>query len=121
MSDAMALGKLVIATGYSGNMDYMDAETALLARYSVEPIRLPESRTRLDFDPSSTAPRWAYVDEADLAKLMLRARWFWEALAPMREAAKRRMADYTAARVGDLMMRRLQAIGANVKSPTAVG
>ena len=120
MSDAMALGNLVMATGYSGNMDYMDAESALLARYSVETIRLPESRERLGFDPSSAAPQWAYVDEGDLGKLMLRARWFWDELAPMREEAKRRVAQYTPARIGDLMMRRLHAIGASLKSPTAV-
>jgi glycosyltransferase involved in cell wall biosynthesis len=119
MSDAMALGNLVIATGYSGNMDYMDAENALLARYDLETIRLPKSRTRLGFDPSSTAPQWAYVDEGDLGQLMLRARWFWDELAPMREQAKRRMAQYTPARVGDMMMRRLDVIGASLKSPTA--
>ena len=38
----------------------------------------------------------------------------------MREEAKRHMAKYTPARVGDLMMRRLDAIGASVKSPTGV-
>ncbi len=112
MSDAMALGNLVIATGYSGNMDYMDAESALLARYSVETIRLPESRKRLGFEPSSTAPQWAYVDEGELGKLMLRARWFWDDLAPMREKAKSRMAQYTPERIGNMMMRRLTAIGA---------
>jgi glycosyltransferase involved in cell wall biosynthesis len=119
MSDAMALGNLVIATGYSGNMDYMDARNALLARYSVESIRLPESRARLDFDSSSTVPQWAYVDEDDLGRLMLRARWFWQELKPMREEAKRRMAEYTPARIGDLMMCRLQAIGASLKLPMA--
>ncbi len=119
MSDAMALGNLVIATGYSGNMDYMDTESALLARHSVETIRLPESRERLVFDPSATAPQWTYVDEDDLSKLMLRARWFWDELAPMREEAKRRMAQYTSARIGDMMMRRLQAIGTSLKLPMA--
>ncbi len=119
MSDAMALGKLVIATGYSGNMDYMDAESALLARHSVEPIRQPASKARLDFDPSSTAPQWAYVDEADLGKLMVRARWFWDELKPMRDEARRRMVDYTPARVGDIMMRRLDAIAASLNLSTA--
>jgi glycosyltransferase involved in cell wall biosynthesis len=119
MSDAMALGNLVIATGYSGNMDYMDAESALLVRYNLETIRLSKSRVRLGFDPSSTAPQWAYVDEGDLGKLMLRARWFWDELAPMREQAKRRMAKYIPARIGDMMMRRLDVIGASLKSPTA--
>jgi glycosyltransferase involved in cell wall biosynthesis len=120
MSDAMALGNLVIATGYSGNMDSMDAESALLARYSLETIRLRESRERLGFDPSSAAPQWAYVDEGELGKLMLRARWFWDELAPMREGAKRRMAEYTPARVGDMMMCRLHAIGASLTPPATV-
>lgn len=119
MSDAMARGNLVIATGYSGNMDYMDAESALLARYSVDMIRLPESRERLGFDALSTAPQWAYVDEADLSDLMLRARWSWDELAPMRAQARRRMAEYTPARVGEMMMRRLREIGAGLKAPTA--
>jgi glycosyltransferase involved in cell wall biosynthesis len=35
MAEAMALGKPVVATGYSGNMDFMDAESALLVDYSV--------------------------------------------------------------------------------------
>lgn len=117
MSDAMALGNLVIATGYSGNMDYMDADSALLARYTVEPIRLPKSRARLDFDPSSTAPQWAYVDEGHLGELMMRARWFWQELAPMRECAKRRMAQYAPERIGDLMMQRLHAIGERLNLP----
>jgi glycosyltransferase involved in cell wall biosynthesis len=119
MSDAMAQGNLVLATGYSGNMDYMDAESALLARYSLETIRLPESRKRLSFDPTSTEPQWAYVDEDDLSKLMVRARWHWDDLAPTREQAKRRMAEYTHARIGEMMMRRLDAIGASLKPPMA--
>ncbi len=84
-------------------------------------IRLPKSRERLGFDPSSTAPQWAYVDEDDLGKLMLRARWFWHELAPKREKAKRRMAEYTAARIGDVMMRRLDAIGVSLTSAAASG
>jgi glycosyltransferase involved in cell wall biosynthesis len=118
MSDAMARGNLVIATGYSGNMDYMDADSALLARYSVETIRLPEARTRLGFDPSSVEPQWAYVDEGDLRNLMSRARWGYDELAPMREQAKRRVAEFSPARVGAMMMRRLDAIGAGRKPRT---
>ncbi len=51
---------------------------------------------------------------------MLRARWFWDELAPMREGAKRRVAEYTFARIGDMMMRRLREIGASLKSPAPV-
>jgi glycosyltransferase involved in cell wall biosynthesis len=117
MSDAMARGNLVLATGYSGNMDFMDDRSALLARYGLETIRLPLSRYRLGFDPAATEPQWAYVDESDLGKLMMRARWYWDDLAPLREEGRRRMADYSAAHVGDVMMRRLDAIAAGLKSP----
>jgi hypothetical protein len=48
---------------------------------------------------------------------MMRARWYWDDLAPLREEGRRRMADYSAARVGDLMMGRLDAIAAGLKSP----
>lgn len=39
MSEAMALGKPVIATAYSGNMDFCSEETAFLVPYSMIPVR----------------------------------------------------------------------------------
>ncbi len=38
MAEAMFLGKPVIATGYSGNMDFMSAETALLVPFELVPV-----------------------------------------------------------------------------------
>ncbi len=35
MAEAMALGKPVIATGYSGNLDFMSSENSLLVPYSM--------------------------------------------------------------------------------------
>jgi len=40
MSEAMALGKPVVATAYSGNMDFMDEKTAFLVKYELG--RVPE-------------------------------------------------------------------------------
>ncbi len=39
MAEAMALGKPVVATGYSGNLEYMDAESAFLVDYELVPIK----------------------------------------------------------------------------------
>ena len=38
MAEAMYLGKPVIATGYSGNLDFMTAENSLLVDYELVPI-----------------------------------------------------------------------------------
>jgi glycosyltransferase involved in cell wall biosynthesis len=38
MAEAMYLGKPVIATGYSGNLDFMDAENSLLVEHELVPI-----------------------------------------------------------------------------------
>jgi glycosyltransferase involved in cell wall biosynthesis len=42
MAEAMFLGKPVIATGYSGNMDFMDEQTALIVKYKLKPVRRDE-------------------------------------------------------------------------------
>ena len=39
MAEAMAYGKPVIATNYSGNTDFMDKDTALLVDYSLVPVK----------------------------------------------------------------------------------
>lgn len=35
IAEAMLLGKPVIATAYSGNLDFMDADTSLLVKYNL--------------------------------------------------------------------------------------
>ena len=36
--EAMFLGRIAMATGWSGNMDYMDPESALLVNYELKPV-----------------------------------------------------------------------------------
>lgn len=38
MSEAMVLGKPVVATGYSGNLDFMTSQNSLLVRYRLVPV-----------------------------------------------------------------------------------
>ena len=60
MAEAMALGKPVIATGYSGNLDFMDPDTALLVPYD-------EVAVGLGAAPYSATAVWAEPDQGAAA------------------------------------------------------
>ena len=59
LAEAMYLGKPVIATSYSGNMDFMDADTAFLVNYNLVPVGAGEY-------PYGEGQVWAdaHVDQA---------------------------------------------------------
>jgi glycosyltransferase involved in cell wall biosynthesis len=68
MVQAMYLGKPVIATGYSGNLDFMSAENSLLLDYTM---------TELDVDEGAyeRGSHWAEPDVAQASRYM---RWLYE-------------------------------------------
>ena len=69
LSEAMACGRPVIATGYSGNMDFMDESNSLPVPYAMAPVseemcaRIPLFRRDM---------RWAEIDEESLIAAMRR-------------------------------------------------
>ncbi len=65
MAEAMALGKPVIATGYSGNLDFMDSSTAYLVGHG-----LVEVGPGVDIYPADGV--WAEPDLDHAAELMRR-------------------------------------------------
>ena len=65
MAEAMAAGKPVIATAYSGNLDFMDDHTAYLVPWS-------EGRVPDGCDPYPAGCRWAEPDLHAAAELMRR-------------------------------------------------
>jgi glycosyltransferase involved in cell wall biosynthesis len=65
MAEAMALGKPVIATGWSGNMDFMDAHNSIPVQYQLIPI--PPG----DY-PFSEGARWADPDVEAAAAAMVK-------------------------------------------------
>ncbi len=65
MAEAMYLGRPVIATAYSGNMDFCDDGTALLVRHGMVPVREEEY-------PHAEGQQWADPDPAQAAELMAR-------------------------------------------------
>lgn len=62
-AEAMALGKPVIATDYSGNQDFMDADCALMVPAKVQP-------TPRAYGPYARGAKWAVPDEAVVVDMM---------------------------------------------------
>lgn len=68
MSEAMSHGNIVLATGWSGNMEYMNTDNAVCLGYRLRPIRPEELRA---LPPAYEADmRWADVDEDELVARM---------------------------------------------------
>jgi glycosyltransferase involved in cell wall biosynthesis len=63
LAEAMALGKPVIATGYSGNLDFMNEGNSYLVPFQLEPI--PPG-----CEPYPAGGRWAAPDVTEAARLM---------------------------------------------------
>ena len=66
MAESMALGKPVIGTGYSGNLEFMNASNSCLVDYRLVPVRPGQY---VDVEPGW---QWAEPDEAQVADLMRR-------------------------------------------------
>ena len=67
MAEAMNLGTLVIATGYSGNMDFMNTDSALLVDYTLKPVDAAEY-------PYAADNQWAEPLESSARAKMRTAR-----------------------------------------------
>jgi glycosyltransferase involved in cell wall biosynthesis len=66
MADALLLNKPVIATGYSGNLEFMNENNSFLIQYTEETIH-PEDV----FGPFRSTMKWAYPKQAHLEELLL--------------------------------------------------
>ncbi len=106
LAEAMALGKPVVATGYSGNVDFMSADTSRLVGYvttrltrDIGPYRKGSTWADPNVAEAAQALRWIVAEPALAAAMGARAR---DAIA--REAS---LAAY-----GARIRRRLAEIGA---------
>jgi ADP-heptose:LPS heptosyltransferase/SAM-dependent methyltransferase len=99
--DAASRGKPVIATGYSGPLDYLAADTHGLVRHTLTPVRQPYAYYR----PSM---HWAEPDTAHAAELMRAVRAqpdeFYKRAGA---AAKRLVDDFSLEEIGRRARRRL--------------
>jgi glycosyltransferase involved in cell wall biosynthesis len=105
LSQAMAYGKPLIATGYSGNMEFMDQENSFPIPYTLAPV----SEDMVRRSPLFTREmRWAEVDvPAFAARMRLVAEGRVPPDLPAKAAAVARR--FGPAAVGELMRRYLAA------------
>ena len=104
MAEAMALGKPVIATGYSGNVDFMDEESAFLVRYG-------RGEVPPGCEPYRAGSLWAEPDLDHAAEQFVRVysqRESRESISAKGQALVRRRLD--PATVGERMALRLHAL-----------
>jgi hypothetical protein len=105
-AEAMCLGKPVIATGYSGNLDFMTPENSLLVDYRLVPIGAGA-------DPYPADARWAEPDVAHAASLM---RGLFDDPERARRLGATAAADirrtHSPSAAGQIMRRRLETIRA---------
>lgn len=108
MAEAMALGKPVIATAYSGNLDFMSPETACLVDHRL--VRLERDLgpypagarwAEPDLDAAARSMRWVYEDRAGARAMGERARAAITGLASLEAYAER-----IAARLSEISARR---------------
>ncbi len=104
MAEAMLLGKPVVATGYSGNMDFMDEQTAYLVPWATASV--PPTAA-----PYSTSSTWAEPDlqraSAILTSIVNRPE---AAKAVGARAREHLMSKYTPEQCGATMQQRLTQI-----------
>ncbi len=104
LAEAMALGKPVIATGYSGNLAFMDEENSYLVRHGT-------AITPAGIDPYPAGAEWAEPDLDHAAELMRRVYEHPEE-ARERGARARRdlLASHSVAQAAAFIRRRLDEI-----------
>lgn len=111
--DAASLGTPVVATGYSGPMDYLDEQHHRLVGYRMTAANKIQHKIRFAFDSSMS---WA---EPDLDHAAEHLRALYEDRAAARklalEAATRIRREYSLEAVGQMARQRFIDLGAEVK------
>lgn len=104
MAEAMLLGTPVIATNWSANTEFMDADTACMV--DAELVALEK-----DYPPYRAGWRWAAADEAQAAMWMRKLYEDAEFRETLAERARTRLAQtHSPARAAERMAKRLQEI-----------
>ncbi len=104
MAEAMALGKPVIATAYSGNLDFMDASTAYLVPTTMTPV--PKG-----CDPYPAGAEWADPDLGEAARLMRAVVEHPDAAAAVGQRARKSvLSNHSVERRAEFVRRRFDEI-----------
>jgi glycosyltransferase involved in cell wall biosynthesis len=110
IAEAMALGKPVVATGYSGPADFLDETTGY-------PVRWTLTRTDRPLGPYPAGTRWAEPDEEHAARELRRVVGDRGEATRRGQSARRRMNDaYGVSNVGRLFTERMDQLLARLSA-----
>jgi hypothetical protein len=113
IAEAMGLGKPVIATGYSGNLDYMTRDNGRLVDHRLQPIGAGH-------DPYPPQATWAEPDVAQASDLMRELFGDREAARALGAAAADSIREtHSLGAVAELLGRRLESVRATGLARTA--
>lgn len=108
LAEAMYLGKPVIATHWSGNVDFMDEHNSLPVSYRL--VQLNE-----DIGPYQKGQTWAEPDQQQAAALMRQALESPQQMRQLGERAAQTIRQrYSPLRIGELLGERVQTIVSNM-------
>ena len=111
ITDAMALGKPVIATSWSGNMDFMNVSNSFPVRYELVELQK-------NVGPYRAGEIWADPSVEHAAELMRRVFEDREEAGARGRAARREIeANYSEEKVADLVRQRLEVIASRHRFP----
>jgi glycosyltransferase involved in cell wall biosynthesis len=109
IADAMAYGTPVIATGYSGNVDFCTDETCLPVSYRLTPVDSRAVHWRTE------GAEWAEPDPASAAAQMRRVYEDRDGVAKIAQQAQQKiLADYSVARFKATLRQQIQRISAEI-------
>ena len=111
IAEAMALGKPVIATGYSGNMDFMTRSNSYPIEYNLIEIEYNIVEIERDYVVYRKGSLWADVDVESAAQAMRKIYDNYDAACKVGEAAAKDMRErFGSAVIGDRIRKRLQDV-----------
>lgn len=111
LSEAMACGNLAVATGYSGNMEFMNGNNSLPVDYNVIPISGEDLRQQPEL--LTAQMRWAQIDRDDLRRKLRQSHDAWARLRPLRHQAQIDLRGYLPERITQFIDLRLTEIDLN--------
>jgi glycosyltransferase involved in cell wall biosynthesis len=104
MAEAMAAGRAVIGTGYSGNLEFMTDDTAMLVPYELTPVPF-------GCPPYPPTARWAAPDLDEAARAMRAVASDPSAAAAMGARARAHIArNFTVGSKTEFVRARLEAL-----------
>ncbi len=100
----MSMGKVVVATGWSGNMDFMTSNNSMPVRYALQPLEQ-------DVGAYPAGPVWAEANVDHAAQCLVQLAQDADLRTRLGQSAARTVAEeLSPGAVGLRVLRRLQAL-----------